>query len=193
MRRDASPSCQCIRSPRSKVLGCTPPWEHRFQRHKGVRDALDIQQSQGKLVAAEDDFQVMVVAGDGSSADIGSGSDLRSDSPQPGFYLLSATTMKLTATRDFNFPELSHRTEAGLRPAPVNQGPSWQERRCSKKDLFEIWKSQNPPYIATVSPREPIDLSNKVCKSQNLERSAGCSSACRRALPAGDSIPKKLM
>ena len=39
---------------------------------QGVRDALDIRRDQGKL-AKEDDFQVMVVAGDGSSADMGLG------------------------------------------------------------------------------------------------------------------------
>ena len=49
-----------------------------------------------------------------------------------------------------------------------------------KKDLFEIWKSQRPPYIATVSPREPIDLSTKFAKAKTLKgpRLFICLSPC---------------
>jgi pyruvate ferredoxin oxidoreductase beta subunit len=37
-----------------------------------------------------------------------------------------------------------------------------------KKDLFEIWRAHRPAYVATVSPRFPIDLTNKFLKAKNL-------------------------
>ncbi len=143
---------------------------------QGVRDALDIKRSQGKL-AEEDDFQVMVVAGDGSSADMG----------------LSPTSAAIHRNLDFIYFcydneaygntgfQLSGSSPYGSRTqtTPVTQAhPAGAER--PKKDLFQIWKSQNPSYIATVSPREPIDLSNKFAKAKTLKgpRLFICLSPC---------------
>jgi pyruvate ferredoxin oxidoreductase beta subunit len=143
---------------------------------QGVRDALDIQRDQGELTE-EDDFQVMVVAGDGSSADMG----------------LSPTSAAIHRNLDFIYFcydneaygntgfQLSGASPYGSRTqtTPVTKDhPAGAEMR--KKDLFEIWKSQNPPYIATVSPREPIDLSNKFAKAKILKgpRLFICLSPC---------------
>ena len=34
-----------------------------------------------------------------------------------------------------------------------------------KKDIFEIWRAHKPPYIATISPRHPLDLSEKFARA----------------------------
>ena len=34
-----------------------------------------------------------------------------------------------------------------------------------KKDLFEIWRSHRPPYVATISTADPVDLAEKVRRS----------------------------
>ncbi len=35
----------------------------------------------------------------------------------------------------------------------------------TKKDIFEIWRAQCPPYVATVSSHEPTDLAEKVFRA----------------------------
>ena len=35
----------------------------------------------------------------------------------------------------------------------------------TKKDIFEIWRAQLPPYVATVSSHEPVDLAEKVYRA----------------------------
>jgi pyruvate ferredoxin oxidoreductase beta subunit len=37
-----------------------------------------------------------------------------------------------------------------------------------RKDLFEIWRAHGPAYIATVSPRYPVDLARKFEKARGL-------------------------
>ena len=38
-----------------------------------------------------------------------------------------------------------------------------------KKDIFEIWRAHKPPYIATISPRHPVDLSQKFVRSMQFK------------------------
>lgn len=143
---------------------------------QGVRDALDIQRGQGKL-AKKDDFQVMVVAGDGSSADMGLGPTSAAIHRNLDFIYFCYDN---EAYGNTGF-QLSGSSPYGSRTltAPVTEDhPAGAE--IGKKDLFEIWKSQRPPYIATVSPREPIDLSNKFAKAKTLKgpRLFICLSPC---------------
>lgn len=37
-----------------------------------------------------------------------------------------------------------------------------------RKDLFEIWRAHRPAYVATVSPRYPVDLARKFEKARGL-------------------------
>jgi pyruvate ferredoxin oxidoreductase beta subunit len=37
-----------------------------------------------------------------------------------------------------------------------------------KKDMFEIWRSQRPPYLATVSSHDPVDLAEKVQRAKAI-------------------------
>lgn len=143
---------------------------------QGIRDALDIRMACRGLPKSED-MQVMVVAGDGSTNDMG----------------LSPTSAAIHRGLDFIYfcydNEAYGNTGfqlAGSSPyggatttAPSAElHPSGSE--LNKKNLFDIWMAHNPPYLATVSPREPIDLSNKFAKAKGIKgpRLFICMSPC---------------
>jgi pyruvate ferredoxin oxidoreductase beta subunit len=116
-------------------------------------------------MATEDDVEVVVVAGDGTTYDMA----------------LSATSG--TIFRGLNFwyvcydnesygntgMQMSSATPYGARTATT---PVSTETRVGtahgKKDLFEIWRAHCPAYLATVSPRYPVDLTNKFLKARML-------------------------
>ncbi|MFQ5672875.1 MAG: thiamine pyrophosphate-dependent enzyme [Nitrospinales bacterium] len=131
---------------------------------QGVRDALDIRLQNG--LAKEEDLQLMVVAGDGSTYDMG----------------LSATSAAVQRGLDFIYFcydnegygntgfQLSGASPFGCatQTTPSTDAhPAGQE--LDKKDLFEIWKAHRPAYLATVSPREPMDLSNKFARAKTMK------------------------
>ncbi len=132
---------------------------------QGVRDALDLRKKKQGLADSED-LQVVVVAGDGSSYDMGlaptsaaihRGLDFiyfcydNEGYGNTGFQLSGASPYgSLTATSP----------ASKLHPAGAELG---------KKNLFDIWMAHHPVYLATVSPREPLDLINKVRKARQLK------------------------
>ena len=143
---------------------------------QGARDALDIRMRKHGLNPKED-LQVLVVAGDGASYDMG----------------LSPTSAAIQRHLDFIYfcydNEAYGNTgfqQSGASPLgsftmtspDTREHPAGSER--TKKDLFNIWAAHNPPYVATVSPREPIDLSNKFRKARDMKgpRLFICLSPC---------------
>jgi len=132
---------------------------------QGVRDALDILLAKGRL-RAEDDLQVVVVAGDGSTYDMA----------------LSATSGTLFRDLDYWYicydneaygntgMQRSSATPYGARTATTPMGVgAGQDRIGGKKDIFEIWRAHRPPYIATVAPRHPVDLARKFEKAKGFK------------------------
>lgn len=126
---------------------------------QGVRDALDILAGKGELTR-DDDLQVLVLAGDGSTYDMG----------------LSATSGAIH--RDLDFWYLCYDNEAygntGFQLSPGSPlgsrtATSTRGTRRAKKDIFEIWRAQRPPYVATVSAHEPVDLAEKVARAAELQ------------------------
>ena len=128
---------------------------------QGIRDALDVLIAKNRL-AKEEDLKVVVLAGDGSSYDMA----------------LSATSAAIYRNLDFYYfcydneaygntgVQLSAATPYGARTttSPCSlQHPSGSVRE--KKDLFEIWRAHRPPYIATISPRHPLDLAEKFARA----------------------------
>lgn len=124
---------------------------------QGVRDALDILLAKGRL-PPEDDLQVVVVAGDGSTYDMA----------------LSATSGTLYRNLDYWYicydneaygntgMQQSSATPYAARTATTPEGAGGSSAiPFAKKDIFEIWRAHKPPYIATVSPRHPVDLARK--------------------------------
>jgi pyruvate ferredoxin oxidoreductase beta subunit len=119
---------------------------------QGIRDALDVLRSQGRLPEGED-LKVMVLAGDGSSYEMG----------------LSATSAAMHRGLDFWY--LCYDNEAyGNTGFQTSAASAMASRTATspegvalpKKDLFEIWRAQQPPYVGTITSHEPVDLAEKV-------------------------------
>jgi pyruvate ferredoxin oxidoreductase beta subunit len=132
---------------------------------QGVRDALDVLIAKGR-VPREEDLKVMVLGGDGSTYDMA----------------LSSTSGAIARNLDFYYfcydNEAYGNTGAQLSPA-TPYGARTSTSPCSvhhpigaaqeKKDIFEIWRAHRPPYIATVSPRYPLDLEEKFARAAKFE------------------------
>jgi len=129
---------------------------------QGVRDALDILMALGKM-SAEDDVEVVVVAGDGSTYDMA----------------LSSTSGAIFRGLDFWYfcydnesygntgMQMSSATPYGVRTQTTPVGDRARVgTEHGKKDLFAIWQAHRPAYLATVSPRYPVDLTNKFLKAK---------------------------
>jgi pyruvate ferredoxin oxidoreductase beta subunit len=124
---------------------------------QGVRDALDVLIARGR-VRPDDDVQVVVVAGDGATYDMA----------------LSSTSGAIWRGLDFWYfcydnesygntgVQMSSATPyaARTRTTPVTSATA-EGTAQSRKDLFEIWRAHRPAYLATVSPRWPVDLARK--------------------------------
>lgn len=125
---------------------------------QGIRDALDILLAQRRLPESED-LKVLVLAGDGSTYDIG----------------LSATSAAIYRGLDFWY--LCYDNEAygntGFQTSAAS--PLGSQTSTSpagfggrKKDIFEIWRAHQPAYLATVSAHEAVDLAEKVRRALPL-------------------------
>jgi pyruvate ferredoxin oxidoreductase beta subunit len=125
---------------------------------QGIRDALDILQAKGRL-EAEDDLKVLVLAGDGSTYDMG----------------LSSTSAAIQRGLDFWY--LCYDNEAygntgfqlsSASPEGSHTSTSTAELFQHKKDIFEIWLAHTPAYVATISPHDAVDLGEKVHRSLSI-------------------------
>jgi pyruvate ferredoxin oxidoreductase beta subunit len=125
---------------------------------QGVRDALDILKAKGELAPA-DDLKVLVLAGDGSTYDMG----------------LSPTSAAIHRGLDFWY--LCYDNEAygntgfqlsSSSPEGSHTSTSIAEPLQRKKDIFDIWLAHHPAYVATVSAHESVDLAEKVRRSMLL-------------------------
>lgn len=128
---------------------------------QGVRDALDVLIAKQRL-SKDEDLKVIVLGGDGSTYDMA----------------LSSTSGAIHRNLDFYYycydneaygntgMQLSSATPYGARtstsPCSVQHPAAWVEE---KKDIFEIWRAHRPPYIATISPRHPLDLAEKFARA----------------------------
>lgn len=131
---------------------------------QGVRDALDILIAKGRLPAAED-LQVVVVAGDGSTLDIGLSSLSGAIHRGLDFYYLCYDN---EAYGNTGF-QMSSASPFGSRTAtspPVETRLAGTPQQ--KKDLFAIWLAHRPPYVATVSTADPVDLADKVRRAMQF-------------------------
>jgi pyruvate ferredoxin oxidoreductase beta subunit len=132
---------------------------------QGIRDALDILKEKGKL-APENDRKVVVLTGDGAAQDIGLQSTMAAIHRGLDFYYLcydneaySNTGFQTSASTPYG----SRTTTCPI--SAFSPHGSLRERR----DLFEIWRVQKPPYLATVSTAYPLDLSEKVYRASKFK------------------------
>ena len=126
---------------------------------QGVRDALDVLIERGKLDAA-DDLQVLVLAGDGSTYDMGLSATSGAIHRGLNFWYLCYDNQAYGNT---GF-QMSAASPLGSRTAT---SPSGAVQR--RKDIFELWRAQRPPYVATVSSHDAVDLAEKVERARGLD------------------------
>jgi pyruvate ferredoxin oxidoreductase beta subunit len=131
---------------------------------QGLRDALDLLIQHGRL-SKSDDLRVLVLAGDGATLDIGLSS--LSGAIHRGldfFYLCydneayGNTGFQMSSASPFGSQTATSRPGEGRAAGTLQQ----------KKDLFALWLAQRPPYIATVSAAEPVDLAEKVRRADRF-------------------------
>lgn len=125
---------------------------------QGVRDALDILKAKGKL-PPEQDRKVVVLSGDGAAQDIGLQSTMAAIYRGLDFYYFCYDNESYGNTGFQTSASTPYGARTSTAPiTPASPHGSLRDRR----DLFEIWRVQKPPYLATVSASYPLDLSEKV-------------------------------
>ncbi len=137
------------------AMGCAPAGA------QGVRDALDILKAKGKL-PPEQDRKVVVLTGDGAAQDIGLQSTMAAIYRGLDFYYLCYDNEAYGNTGFQTSASTPYGSCTSTEPVtPTSPHGSLHERR----DLFEIWRVQRPPYLATISAADPLDLSEKVYRA----------------------------
>lgn len=126
---------------------------------QGVRDALDVLQAKGQI-PGEEDLQVLVLAGDGSTYDMG----------------LSSTSAAIHRGLDFWYLCYDNEAYGNTGFQTSSASPLGSQTATSpvgtltpKKDIFALWLAQRPPYVATVSSHEAVDLAEKVERARRLK------------------------
>jgi pyruvate ferredoxin oxidoreductase beta subunit len=125
---------------------------------QGVRDALDILIESGRL-PAEENLHVVVLAGDGSTLDMGLSATSAAIHRQLDFWYLCYDN---EAYGNTGF-QLSAASPLGSLTATTHHGATQR-----KKDIFEIWRAHRPPYVATLSAHDPLDLAEKIARGKEL-------------------------
>jgi pyruvate ferredoxin oxidoreductase beta subunit len=132
---------------------------------QGVRDALDILIRKGRL-DPDEDLKVVVLTGDGAAYDMGLSSTSGAIHRNLDFYYICYDN---EAYGNTGF-QWSGATPFGSRTGTTPVGKISQTGAAiHKKDLFEIWGSQKPPYLATISPAHPVDLAGKFKKAEQFK------------------------
>ena len=131
---------------------------------QGARDALDILRSRAQSPAPPD-WKVVVLTGDGAAQDIGLQATMAAIHRGLDFYYLCYDN-EIYANTGFQMSSsspYSSRTSTSLATSCFPLGTTQQRR-----DLFEIWRVQKPPYVATLSAAYPLDLAEKIYRASKL-------------------------
>jgi pyruvate ferredoxin oxidoreductase beta subunit len=126
---------------------------------QGIRDALDVLIEKGRL-PAQDDLKVVVVTGDGAANGIGLQSTLAAIHRGLDFYYFCYDNEAFANT---GF-QMSPASPLGSRTSTSPTGTT-----IRKQNLFELWRAQQPAFVATVSPAYPLDLMDKVARAGRLQ------------------------
>lgn len=122
---------------------------------QGIRDALDILIAKRRIPESED-LKVLVLAGDGSTYDMGLSPTSAAIHRQLDFWYLCYDNQAYGNT--------GFQTSAAS-PLGARTATSPDHVPQIQKDIFEIWRAHKPPYVASVSSHEPVDLAEKVYRA----------------------------
>jgi pyruvate ferredoxin oxidoreductase beta subunit len=131
---------------------------------QGIRDALDILISKGRLSPSED-LKVVVVTGDGAAYDIGLQSASGAIQRGLDFYYLCYDNESYGNT-GFQMSSSTPYASSSKTTPPTPAYPVGNTG--TKKDLFDIWTAHRPPYVATLSTSHSVDFLRKVEKGTTL-------------------------
>src|SRR5574341_414978 len=131
---------------------------------QGIRDALDVLIAKGRL-PKDEDLKVVVLAGDGSTYDMAMSSTSGAIWRSLDFYYFCYDNEAYANTGVQLAPATPYGAVTTTSPCTVRHATG---AATEKKDLFEIWRAHKPPYIATISPRHPLDLAEKFAKAGKL-------------------------
>jgi pyruvate ferredoxin oxidoreductase beta subunit len=132
---------------------------------QGVRDALDVLIAKGRL-PKEEDVNVVVVAGDGSTYDMALSSTSGAITRKLNFYYFCYDNEAYGNTGVQLSPATPYGARTTTSPCTVQHPAGTMQE---KKDIFEIWRAHKPPYMATVSPRFPLDLEEKFARAATYQ------------------------
>jgi pyruvate ferredoxin oxidoreductase beta subunit len=132
---------------------------------QGVRDALDVLMAKGKLPASED-LKVVVVTGDGAAYDIGLQSTTGAIDRDLDFYYIcydneayGNTGFQMSSSTPYGS---SSKTTPVTDAYPIGN-THW------KMDLFEVWRAEKAPYVATLANSHGLDFLKKVEKGGTVK------------------------
>jgi pyruvate ferredoxin oxidoreductase beta subunit len=131
---------------------------------QGIRDALDVLIARGKLPPQED-LAVVVVSGDGAAYAIGLQATLAAIHRGLDFYYYCYDNEAFANTGFQMSPASPFGSRTATTP-PSAAAPAGTTTR--KQDLFELWRTQRPAFVATISPAYPLDLMDKVARARRL-------------------------
>ena len=131
---------------------------------QGIRDALDVLRAKGRL-DEQDDLQVLVLAGDGSTYDMGLSSTSAAIFRNLDFWYLCYDNEAYGNTGFQSSSGTPFGSSTATTPATGSISGGVPQ---DKKDIFSIWLAHRPPYVATISSREPVDLAEKVRRASAL-------------------------
>jgi pyruvate ferredoxin oxidoreductase beta subunit len=127
---------------------------------QGIRDALDVLAAKGKIQSGED-LKVVVITGDGAAYDIGLQSTSGAVSRNLDFYYLCYDNESYGNT-GFQMSSSTPYGSSSKTTPPTKSNPVGNTGE--KKDLFDIWLAQKPPYVATLLTSQGVDFLRKVEK-----------------------------
>jgi pyruvate ferredoxin oxidoreductase beta subunit len=131
---------------------------------QGIRDALDMLESRGRR-RGSGDVPVVVLGGDGSTYDMAMSSTSGAISRGLDFWYICYDNESYANTG----AQMSSATPEGARTATTPVTPATPAgASLARKDLFEIWRAHRPAYLATVSPRYPVDLARKFEEARGI-------------------------
>ncbi|MEM0481547.1 MAG: thiamine pyrophosphate-dependent enzyme [Nitrososphaerota archaeon] len=128
---------------------------------QGIRDALDILIEKGKI-PPEEDIKVVCFTGDGAAYDIGLQSTSGAIERELDFYYLVYDNEAYSNT---GFQKSGATPYAASTTTTMPTKLHQEGHTGSKKDLFEIWRSHKPPYVATIAPSHIVDMLRKIEKA----------------------------
>ncbi len=132
---------------------------------QGIRDALDILIKKGRL-DPDEDMKVVVLTGDGAAYDMSLSSTSGAINRNLDFYYICYDNEAYGNTGVQWSGATPFASKTGTTPPGMM---STIGSEVSKKNLFAIWNSHTPPYLATISPAHPVDLINKFKKAEQYK------------------------